>query len=65
MEAIYVCAAGRVKGLLLRWAGMIIFTCLDCGEDTDDILAHLRRFHPDVDWEPEFWPDGKPVIYED
>ena len=41
-------------------------TCTLCpdgppGNDAGDTLHHLRQFHPDVDADPERWPDGRPV----
>lgn len=41
--------------------------CLICGQPFPGtyILDHIRLFHPDLDWEPEYWEDGKPVIYDD
>ena len=41
------------------------FHCLLCGEDTQDITAHVRQLHPDADAQPESWPDGTPVAFED
>ena len=29
------------------------------------LLEHIRLMHPDVDTEPETWPDGEAVITED
>jgi hypothetical protein len=40
----------------MRW------TCR-CGEQTTDILDHIRLMHPEA--EPvETWPDGKPVVVD-
>lgn len=41
--------------------------CLLCGEtaEASDTPDHVRLMHPDVDAEPERWPDGTPVAFED
>lgn len=38
-------------------------TCLRCnGWVADDLTAdHIRLLHPDVDADPERWPDSQPV----
>jgi hypothetical protein len=41
--------------------------CLLCGETAEarDVPDHVRLMHPGVDAEPECWPDGTPVAFED
>jgi hypothetical protein len=41
--------------------------CLLCDEiiNASDTPDHVRLMHPDVDAEPERWPDGTPVAFED
>lgn len=43
-----------------------MITCELCGEQLGpaELLAHLRRMHPDADAEPDQWPDGRPVIVD-
>jgi hypothetical protein len=46
---------------------MNIWTCLLCGTPMPgNVLGqHFRLFHPDLDWQPENWLDGQPVVYDD
>ena len=41
--------------------------CLLCLEriEARDLVLHVHRMHPEADAEPERWPDGEPVAYED
>lgn len=46
--------------------------CLLCGDEWPDaeggvesFLDHLRVLHPDEHEEPERWPDGRIVVYDD
>lgn len=41
--------------------------CHLCNEDvpTTKLLDHVRLLHPDVYEEPETWPDGRRVVYDD
>ena len=41
--------------------------CLLCPETiaARDLTDHVRLMHPDTDAEPERWPDGTPVAFED
>lgn len=40
--------------------------CLDAIV-SDKVVDHFRLMHPNVhlDAEPETWPDGEPVVYDD
>lgn len=41
--------------------------CTICGMSfkSDELNTHYRLFHPDRDVEPDTWPDGELVVYED
>lgn len=43
-----------------------MWQCNKCDEfyPADQIVNHVRLMHPG-DNQPEFWPDGEPIIHED
>jgi hypothetical protein len=47
-----------------------VFFCSVCDslyefDDVENLLHHIRLFHPDTDANPERWPDGEIVIYDE
>lgn len=46
---------------------MSIWQCLICGIPVPGsaLGQHFQMSHPELDWHPDHWVDGLPVVYDD